>query len=46
MDDLYEQVRSIEQFTKLIEVKTQNEGNKMNNNLELMKEKMREGTVG
>lgn len=42
-DDLFNQMRSIDQFTKITETKVLNEINNMNSNLDLVKEKMRVG---
>jgi hypothetical protein len=40
-DDLFNQVRLIDQFSKMTETKALNDINNMNNNIELVKEKMR-----
>lgn len=40
-DDLFNQVRQIDQFAKMTETKALNDINNMNNNIELVKEKMR-----
>lgn len=41
MDDLFIQVRQIDQFAKMTESRALNDVNNMNNNIELVKEKMR-----